>query len=227
MEEKKLPFDRIYVLHMAENKERYENIMKELSKLQIENEVEIWWTCNKPINNIIGKFILSLRTSYYSGIRQIKPNVYGNVFDCAYNHYSIIKQSYLRGFNSILILEDDVIFKKNLAEFKKIINAIPKDFKIVKLASSAIENNVQNCNEVFIDKNHTDWDRYKFGATCYALSRSGMEILIKEYEKKFTVSDIVINNVFANALLNDDCYCLAANDLISAHNGQKSDIVDN
>lgn len=60
---------------------------------------------------MIGESISDLHTEFYDKARKlVNPDIYGAVFDCAYNHYSIIKQAYLRGFNNILIIEDDILW---------------------------------------------------------------------------------------------------------------------
>ena len=88
-------FDKMYVIHLAECTDRYENMMKEFQKMGMENEVEVWWTCKRKISNQIGDNIKTLCTAFYDEKRQTCDNVYGSVFNCSFEHYSIIKQAYL------------------------------------------------------------------------------------------------------------------------------------
>ena len=44
-----LNFDKIYVIHCAESKNRYENIKFQMSNNnKLNDKMEIWWTCYQP-----------------------------------------------------------------------------------------------------------------------------------------------------------------------------------
>lgn len=49
-----LPFDKIYCIHLVESKDRYNNLMNQFTKLNIQDQVDIWWTCKRDISKVIG-----------------------------------------------------------------------------------------------------------------------------------------------------------------------------
>lgn len=203
----KLPFEKIYCIHLAEDVERYELLMNELRRIGIEDQVDIWWTSKKNINTIISNSMTSLHTQYYDEIKEtIYPNVYQGVFDCTYNHYSIISQAYARGLKSILIFEDDIIFNDDVEKIKAVFDSIPDDYTIVKF------HNVWVCNEYALHKNpikeNISYDVPKFityddssfmtygnSLLCYGMTRDGMKHILDAYERDFQASDVVVERV--------------------------------
>lgn len=211
----KLPFDKIYCLHLVENPERKYNVLNEIKKLQLENDVQFWYTTKKPINNIIGESISDLHTKFYDEIsKHTNKNVYGSVFDCAYNHYSIVKQAYLRGLNNILIIEDDIHFNDDISLLNDIIKNIPQNYDVLKLFNEfnpyivgkqdIVTPNIDN--EYFDLLNATDvYSRfYRFSTLCYGLSRAGMLALITVYETKFMPADMSLDMVYRTTGLGFD-----------------------
>lgn len=211
----KLPFDKIYVLHLAECDYRYYRIMTELEKIGIRDQVEIWWTCKRfeKENNKIKDTFLSLRTDFYDEVDR-----YPSVFNCALEHYTIIKQAYLRGFENIMIMEDDLYFF-NKINLENIFNNLPKDADIIKYYSivwdeainmeeeyNQILNNFydffikklkNNVNETFFKVNNIE----THFAGCYSLNRKGMKYIINQHEKNgLQISDITLqcNNNMVN-----------------------------
>ena len=158
----KLPFDKIYCLHLSEDKERENQIKKQFKFLGITKQVDIWWTCKRDISNKIGKMITSLHTKFYNTYSKNNNKLYGNVFNCSFEHYSIIKQAYMRGFNNILIIEDDVVFNRDKEKIQYIMNNIPDDYDIIKFFNEFTNNLYDNEPVKFIN-NKTDlkinlWD---------------------------------------------------------------------
>lgn len=192
----KLPFEKIYCLHILDAKERYGSVINECNKIELENEVNFWYTCKKPINLTIGNNIESLYTSYYNEKAKKNEYTYGAVFDCAYNHYSIIKQAYMRGINSILIFEDDILFN-NTNILKNIINNMPNDYDVLKFHNQFCDRKNIIVNNSFFQLIDNP-DKYYHSTLCYALSRKGMEAVINEYESNLVAADIVLNNITSN-----------------------------
>jgi GR25 family glycosyltransferase involved in LPS biosynthesis len=160
------------------------------------DNVTVWYTCKKPINNKIGDWLTELHTTGYDNIRRVNKNIYGCAFDCSYNHYSIIKTSYERGLNNILILEDDVKFCEDRKYFDMCLSHIPENYGICKLYYS------NQPDEMYIDQskplftNNIPYDSSKVCSTAaYCLDRYGMEQMIKSYENKFTCADWVFMGV--------------------------------
>lgn len=194
----KLPFDKIYCLHLAEAKERYDSVLEECEKINLENEIDFWYTTKKPINVTIGNNTPSLHTPYYERIFNNNKNIYGACFDCAYNHYSIVKQAYIRGFNSILIFEDDIEFNDDIDLLNTIIKNIPNDYDVIKFKNTEIYHKKFQKMHFGYFKLINEKNNFLFSTLCYALSRKGMKVLIDEYESNFTCADIVLDNIRVN-----------------------------
>lgn len=189
----KLPFDKVYMLHLAENENRLNFMVEQFKHHGISKQVEIWWTCKRDISVEIGNNLNSLHTDaydWYKGNEKTK-GVYGGVFNFAFEHYTIIKQAYLRGFESILIIEDDCEFIKDKKLFKDIFDNIPEDYDIIKYHNGVFYENDNDDN--IINKYYNRCNFAKGNTTCYALKRRGMELVINQYNKCFEPSDIVLD----------------------------------
>ena len=221
----KFPFEKIFCLHLAEDVDRYNNINSIIKHFNIEDQFEYWWTCKKsPINNPIGNNMDNLKDGYYENKIKTNPNVYGNVFDCAYNHYSIIKQAYLRGLNSILIIEDDIQFTRNDEILSNLFEMMPKDYNIIKFYYSFDMNKEKLKTIKYVDKSDPHFYNYDFSTLCYALSKEGMRIMIEEYENNFRSADVVLENIKKNDSKNDKYFILSFQALCWPI-GNKSNIV--
>ena len=98
----KTKFDEIFVIHLADNKERMLNIDEQFLKLEI--KPTIYYTTKRSFSNKIANvFRPQIETDYYNEKYIENKNVYGNVFNCTLAHYDIIKTSYERGLERILI----------------------------------------------------------------------------------------------------------------------------
>lgn len=205
----KLPFDKIYCLHLSEDKERENQIKKQFKFLGITKQVDIWWTCKRNISNKIGKMITSLHTKFYNKYSKNNNSLYGNVFNCSFEHYSIIKQAYMRGFNNILIIEDDVVFNKDKETIQYIMNNIPDDYDIIKFFNEVTNTSYDDKPVQFIN-DKTDLKPYKISSLCYAISRNGMKIYIEEMDKNFRIADLILEDLKCDENVN--FYCLSKNE---------------
>ena len=176
-------FDKIYVIHCAENIERMNNINYQIKTSNI--DLEIFWTCYHPHSYICAN-ALTLAN---------KGRAFENAseFNLTRNFYNIIKTSYLRGFNHILIFEDDFSLLKSdiLDEY---LNYIPEDFDIIQF-SLLFKKDMYDVNKLIQEY---DNDKYfikaPFGAWSnngLALSRNGMKYFIDKIDKEFLAADYV------------------------------------
>ena len=97
--------DKIYVIHLTQSLDRQEKISKLLNKLNL--PFEFWWSTYAYPKGIGEKFP-GLKTKYYDRVSLYVPDVYDKVFGTALNHYNIIKTSYERGMNNIMILQYNI-----------------------------------------------------------------------------------------------------------------------
>ena len=178
-------FDKIYVIHCAENEERMKNIEFQINENNL--DIEIFWSCYYPHSYIcINSLIFS---------NKAKSINYSSEFNLTRNFYSIIKTSYLRGFNRILIFEDDFSLMKTeiLNDF---IENIPNDFDIIQF-SLLFKDDMYSSDDII--KEYEEHNKYfikaPFGAWSnngLALSRKGMKYFIDEIDKKFKAADYPI-----------------------------------
>lgn len=174
-------FDKIDILTLAENKKRQELMHKQFKNLNCEDE--IYWQVStfQPFCNVI---INGFNTSGYGKFS--KPNE----FNCSREHYTMIKRAYEDGYNSILLLEDDLRLLKNKEKLKEYFENIPKDWNILRM--SVITNNPEikticsNSDNLWLKHNNVP----VWSTAMYALNRKGMKYYLLCQEKFFQVADM-------------------------------------
>lgn len=172
-------FDHIYCIHYLPYKERYRKCVDELTRVGIRESGVFSWklTWDSPLLDRLYQ------------VCNAAPSV--GCMKIGFAHYMCIKEAYELGFNHVLILENDNIFLKDVNKIEKILNDLPDDYDICLLdkipaVSAKYEDAVKNAtNESFIDIDK----KFYVLANCYALSRKGMEHVIKNQEKRLAISD--------------------------------------
>ena len=172
-------FDHIYCIHYLPYKERYRKCVDELTRVGIRESGVFSWklTWDSPLFDRLYQ------------VCNAAPSV--GCMKIGFAHYMCIKEAYELGFNHVLILENDNIFLKDVNKIEKILNDLPDDYDICLLdkipaVSAKYEDAVKNAtNESFIDIDK----KFYVLANCYALSRKGMEHVIKSQEKRLAISD--------------------------------------
>lgn len=185
VKKKRLPFEEAYVIHLASEKERHSHLIRNLKKVGIEDEVNIWWTTRRGFSKKLGEMSEQLHSIFYDDAN------YGSVFNCAYEHYQIINTCYNRGVESVLIMEDDISFNDDVENFWNVMSNIPKDYAVIKFYYTPTL-----YGEEYIEK-YSDSDEYfidiskdpAVGNVCYALNRKGMEVFLKYNKKMLTIAD--------------------------------------
>lgn len=172
-------FDHIYCIHYLPYKERYRKCVDELTRVGIRESGIFSWklTWDSPLFDKLYQ------------VCNAAPSV--GCMKIGVAHYMCIKEAYELGFNHVLILENDNIFLKDVNKIEKILNDLPDDYDICFLdkipsKTAKYEDAVKNAtNESFIDVDK----KFYVLANCYALSRKGMEHVIKSQEKRLAISD--------------------------------------
>jgi len=176
-------FDKIYVIHCVEDKIRYNNIQYQIEQSGI--DLDIWWTTKtQPFSEQMLNGIL------LSGYGRYIINK--NELNLAREFYSIIKISYERGFNNILIFEDDFSLMKN-EYINEFISNIPNDFDIIQFSTLANKKlfdynkliKTYSEGKLFIECNSGFWSNNGL-----ALSRKGMKYFLDYYNSEFVAADI-------------------------------------
>ena len=169
-------FDRISLLTLSNRKDRHESMKKMLDNI-------VYGTAF-PYNDII---IDAFNRRYYPRRAFTKPNE----FDCARNHYGIVKSAYDMGCNHILIIEDDICFVKDMGLLKDVFEMMPADYDVLQFGGFTVDPHAKDILKKFPD---FIWTKHPgvllWNASMYALSRKGMEYYIKFMDKFFTVADM-------------------------------------
>ena len=118
-------FDKIYVIHCVEDEERYKNVIYQQENSNI--DLDIWWTTKSHpfTDQMLNGILLSGHGRYI---------INKNELNLLREFYSIIKISYDRGLNRILIFEDDFSLMRN-GYIEKFISNIPDDFDIIQFST--------------------------------------------------------------------------------------------
>lgn len=219
--------DKIYFLHLSDRYDREIWLNTQINKMNFpQDKVNIWWTCRRNfINDIWEKFPYLNKGNYITDRIKNNPTVGGGVFNCAFEHYTIIRTSYERGFNHILVCEDDIQFNVDLELFKKFISLVPDNYGICKFVNrywvdNQIERNVSTvCKEIpnentIIENPYIIINPPSWSTCCYLLDRVGMKEIINTYNQNFQVADQVFENVHIpiyacnyNIIQNQDYNC--------------------
>jgi GR25 family glycosyltransferase involved in LPS biosynthesis len=194
-------FDKIFLLTMANRKERKESVLRQFKEIGIYDEIinsgkfEIVETVTLPITQ---KALNCMGTS--GDISFIYNNNDQRIgqFMCASEHYKMIKRSLINGYERILILEDDVCFIKKFEYIMKALEEAPESFNILHLEgyywpyddseeqaySTLLTQNIEDGRWISSDEGLRLWCT---AALIY--SRHGMEEYCRVQEAKFQSPD--------------------------------------
>lgn len=120
----------------------------------------------------------------------------GGYFNCSMGHYRAIATAYHLGCESVLIMEDDISFLKDLSKIQEIVEDLPDDYDVAMLDSFAIAMKNVNADTVRqlrdgrrVSRHWAEFDELR-SCACYALSRRGMARMKFCYEAVETARDI-------------------------------------
>lgn len=181
-------FDEVHCILSLGRDDRIQNVNKVFKEYDIKN-VHYTYTFNKPIYKNIRNSYSSIVTPFYDKLNDIDPIIYNRVFDCALNHYNIIKSAYLRNLNSVLVFEDDINFVVNKNIVNKVIDLMPEDYDILKFYNGddqirlgiTTESNIEYTKRFKYFEGITYQDFYSCVMVGY--SRKGMKAYIDKIEE--------------------------------------------
>ena len=184
-------FDAIYCISLADNISRRDDLKKELSRVGILNLNIFHWKIT--VKNELYKYIWNNPS--------LKANKWWfhltGTLNCTLEHYAVYKECLALGYKRVLILEDDVVFLKDIKEIQKAIDNIPQNYDILKFNSyfSGTEEEIQKViNDNKINDYYFDYSSLQqISAACYAVSSKAMLILSKYQETFYQPSDAILN----------------------------------
>lgn len=173
-------FEKIVLLNLAERHDRL-SFMKHQFKELGEDKVEIHRAVFHPHCDVIIQAFNMTRRGRFT-----RPNE----FNCAREHYSIVKEAFEDGVKSLLIIEDDLCFLKDKNKIEMILKAIPKDYDILRMSGITADPKAKSLleeNERKIWIKHDDVPLWS--TAMYALSRRGMQYYLASQDKFYQVAD--------------------------------------
>ena len=182
-------FDKIFIIG-ALNSPKVNNTIESLKKLDLYDEnvnVHLY----SPLDN------LHMYVDMPCGDKiQISDRL-----SLALAHYTIIKQSYEAGLKSVLILEDDNFFLKDINVWKDVFSKIPENWDVLKFSGFIFRDQHRPLerieeymyNDVFrrIDSKFDTRDRWGWSASMIGYNRKSMSIYLNSQKKMFNVADEV------------------------------------
>lgn len=184
----KLPFEEVWLLNLVERPDRLDKMRKQFDHLGWKDQVQEVKAVIHPFCGIIQQCFNQLKVGFLNS---------PNAFSCTREHYTLIKSAYLRGINSICIIEDDVSFHKSLELWEDYLCSIPSDWDILRLCSLRGRPEEEKLEKV----PNIKWSSVfsgMWGTGCYALSRKGMEYMMKEVESFYQPIDLPLFNYQKN-----------------------------
>jgi GR25 family glycosyltransferase involved in LPS biosynthesis len=207
--------DKIYFLHLSDRYDKEKWMMSQIQKIGFpKDKVNIWWTCRREISKEIYEKVLSSDKyfkNYIDDDKLTNPTKGAGAFNCTFEHYSIIRTSYERGFNHILIFEDDVKFNVDLDVFKKFIELLPENYNIARFHyniwdGDKLDTTSSNYKPIpdkdtqivspyylYKSKGIKDIKKWPCSTCAYILDRYGMEKIIKGFNDNFCITDHIFS----------------------------------
>jgi GR25 family glycosyltransferase involved in LPS biosynthesis len=129
-------FDKVFLLTLKDSKygpQKLKDSSVILKNAGIDFEIYYGLDCTHGIPK-------EFNIGYKHGIDEIKPGFLTNkpgAFGCLMSHLGIIKIAKERGYENILVFEDDIALSKDFVElFSKKINDLPEDWWLIYLGGS-------------------------------------------------------------------------------------------
>ena len=170
-------FDRKVVLYFTGNRDtRVPGMEREIARVGMDG-VHRQWQFPTPLDRVILRHV--------PHARHIESGGYMN---CTMGHYRAIATAYHLGCRSVLVMEDDARFLKDVSKIERSVSSLPEDYDLAMLdyfysSWKDVGGKVADTLREKRRKNEywAEFDRFHSGA-CYALSRRGMEKILWLYE---------------------------------------------
>jgi glycosyl transferase family 25 len=198
-------FEKVYIISLQKCNIKRDRCIKQLLKYNIEN-YEFFDAVNTVSNNFYN-------TLYEDVIKQfdemfVKYNYHKGTLGCLLSHLKVIKDAKENNYKSILILEDDFLFKNNFEkEYLNVIDFIPQNWDFIyfgKKQGNSSEINAQlkdtyvkdyfeirNVNEKVYIPSYTTWATH---AIC--IKNTIFDDLIDTYTKLDSPVDLLIMKLY-------------------------------
>jgi GR25 family glycosyltransferase involved in LPS biosynthesis len=191
-------FDHVYCLNLPECKERADMTLSRAQRFGLS------FTLFPAVS---GKLFSDVYRTFSSAKETTISNP--NYMACALSHLSIYRHALAMGHRRILVIEDDLLFNKNMPQmFSDAVDEVPDDWKLLYLAWIPLSDDLRFwdysvINDRFIGKSVFK-ARNLWSAMAYGIDSFMMEHLTSRYNRSF---DKEIDRVFVEEIqTNFPCY---------------------
>ena len=159
-------FDHIYCLNLLRRPDRKEQAQEQFNKYGVEVE---WFPA------IDGKEVIA----QYPNVR-LNAGELGIVL----SNIEILKDAKAKGYKTIAVIEDDIVFGGEMERIDTYFNWLPQDWQAIYLSSNANTHNTVGCNtppypiNSFVVKMHNSYSTHFVG-----LKAEMFDIIIEQLEK--------------------------------------------
>lgn len=194
-------FDHVYCLNLPECKDRAEMTIARAQKFGL--SFSFFPAISGKLFHDIHAGHTSVRSSHISN---------PNYMACALSHLSIYRHALANGYSRILVIEDDLLFNRNMNElFSESIKEVPEDWKLLYLAWIPLTDDLMYWNYTVIDDGFISDRVFRaknlWSAMAYGIDSSMMQHLIERYNGSF---DKEIDRTFVEEIQpNFPCYGIA------------------
>ena len=192
-------FDHIYCLHYLPATDRLPKLKEELKRVGIDENADYFsWVYDYPsplLDLVYTDKRLNMHTALKSSSREYIKRV-------SMKHYEITKDAFAKGYERILVLENDVRFHRDLDYVKKMLLNIPNSDVIMfdKMVCSApgegvkYSKYVKTLAEGALYGSMNESGVFFIFCSCYSLNRTAMEHIIQAHEKGLLPPDTPLND---------------------------------
>ena len=180
-------FSKIFLLTLSSRPDRQSKALKSLENigLNTNNGLTIQYATPFPHNDIIAAAFNQTGKGRFTK---------ANEYDCARNHYSIVRQAYDDPTcKFVLIFEDDIQFLNNLDIISQFIDSIPEDFDVLQFGGFTADPKITKYLKDIDNIDNSYWTKHNdvgiWNCSMYALSRKGMKYYLDFMNTIFWVAD--------------------------------------
>ena len=173
--------DKIYAVHFLNSKNNYNDFINELKRVDIYSS-DIFEIFEGIPSSLINK--LADQANDVSGCINSIDGLH-SIYNMLFNHYFVIKKAYIKGYDKILVLEDDICFLKDINKITQILDNYiylleDENTPAILLGNSS---SYDTNNTIYADKKYNDdivelINKYAFGTGFNIYNRGAMKQLI-------------------------------------------------
>lgn len=170
-------FDYIALICYTGYKTRYYELLPELKRVGLFDKIHIHWD-----------FPSVYRDKLFNCVGKSTYNAKGGSFFMGVNHYNAIKTAQQLGCKSILVMEDDIRFLKDLDLIRTIVDSLPDNYDLALFDRSKPGDMTEDDFQDDVTRLPANkfWRNYDTASSCgmYALSESGMNHYLSILEEE-------------------------------------------